>query len=451
MNPLTGEIALPLYNSSRVVLLDPATLTETGNFTVPAQPISTEWLAGDDSWVVASQGNGSLTWLGPNISGSQHSVPAASDPIATADDPTLHLLFSLSYSFGRIGGVSCCGVLEARNDSTGALVYTLNLTGGEPFYAGTVASGAVLYDPLDGLVYAETVVWYQPDLSPPLGVYLTAIYPGNGSIRVNQQIGGEPYPFTPPSSLGLALDPNSGDLIVSSPDGRADLAFLAPLTFQDLGNVSTGPGPGTPVVVPGDSVVLVPNSLSDTVSVINVSTRVVEATLQVGFSPSGMVYDPVDGYVFLSDDLSDSVSILRLQSALSISSFTAHPERIWIANATVLSINASGGDPPDRFQFAGLPPGCLVPNATQWVCLPSLGGNFTIYASVADLFGHTANGATHLEVEVPTRLSSAPARPPSPDSVRAFLVDGPAFSALTIAVATTAALLARRRRGPPVD
>ncbi len=81
--------------------------------------------------------------------------------------------------------------------------------------------------------------------------------------------------------------------------GSNNISVFRGSSFE--GNISVGPGPGTPVVDPvtGDLYIAVTNN--DSVVVINPATNDVVANVAVGTTPDTPVYDPSDGEIYVSN------------------------------------------------------------------------------------------------------------------------------------------------------
>ncbi|HZY69638.1 MAG TPA: PKD domain-containing protein [Thermoplasmata archaeon] len=80
-----------------------------------------------------------------------------------------------------------------------------------------------------------------------------------------------------------------------------------------------------------------------------------------------------------------------------------------------LNATAGGGVPPYSFLFAGLPPGCVSPGGSDWLCTPSATGSYSIDVIVNDSTGasHTSPGQRFLVLPAPA--TSLPLGPKSID------------------------------------
>lgn len=82
----------------------------------------------------------------------------------------------------------------------------------------------------------------------------------------------------------------------------------------------------------------------------------------------------------------------------SVSNFTLSPPAVTAGNATVITVNVSGGAPPLNYSYTGLPASCPSQNLSSWTCIPQLSGNYSILVTVKDAFGKTSQGSKLLRV-----------------------------------------------------
>jgi hypothetical protein len=120
------------------------------------------------------------------------------------------------------------------------------------------------------------------------------------------------------------------------------------------------------------------------------------ATPPIGYDPLS-VWDPADGYLlYMSggyDDQTWTLGSTPLHAQLSISA-----PLVDVGGNVTLSVQVTGGAPPYRYNYSGLPRGCLSASVPLLNCYPNSAGNFTIGASVEDFLNATLNLSVTLEV-----------------------------------------------------
>jgi hypothetical protein len=136
--------------------------------------------------------------------------------------------------------------------------------------------------------------------------------------------------------------------------------------------------------------------------------------------------------------------------AALITAFGASPGTVMVGNATVLTVDASGGTAPLTFSYPSLPPGCYSANTPNLPCKPTSAGTFTIRVVVTDARGNTSGARATLTV-----VQASVALPPSGgiaalSTVYIDLALG-AVLGLVAAVGVTAQILARRRLRDEAD
>lgn len=116
-----------------------------------------------------------------------------------------------------------------------------------------------------------------------------------------------------------------------------------------------------------------------------------------------------------------------------------------VAEGGRLSVEAvvSGGDPPFRFQWGGLPSGCTPADVPSLTCQPNASGSFDVTVTVVD----AAGVGTHASLNVTVRpASSSPSPAGSPSWA---LPVGIVAGAVIAVVALVLFFLRRGSRGPP--
>ncbi|MGA8275886.1 MAG: hypothetical protein WB789_10190 [Thermoplasmata archaeon] len=127
------------------------------------------------------------------------------------------------------------------------------------------------------------------------------------------------------------------------------------------------------------------------------------ATPPIGYDPLS-VWDPADGYLlYISggfDDQSWAFGTTPLHAQVSVL-----PSPVDVGYATTFRVVVSGGSPPLRYSYSGLPPGCVSSSVPILSCQPSGPGNFTVQVSVEDYSNASVNASAGLEVG--SRLSAS--------------------------------------------
>ncbi|MCI4367169.1 MAG: hypothetical protein L3K08_05415, partial [Thermoplasmata archaeon] len=82
----------------------------------------------------------------------------------------------------------------------------------------------------------------------------------------------------------------------------------------------------------------------------------------------------------------------------SIDGFALEPAALVLGNSTTIVVNASGGDPPLRYAYSGLPPGCASLNVSSLGCDPTTQGVYELTLTVQGANGSSASVMTNLTV-----------------------------------------------------
>jgi hypothetical protein len=129
-----------------------------------------------------------------------------------------------------------------------------------------------------------------------------------------------------------------------------------------------------------------------------------------------------------------------------ISAFGAFPGTLVVGNATVISVDATGGTPPLTYTYPSLPPGCLSADTASLPCTPTEAGAFPISVVVTDARGNATTARATLTVE----SGHAVTQPPStagaavlPIGLLEWAFGG--ILGLLAAAAVTGQVLTRRR------
>ena len=87
-------------------------------------------------------------------------------------------------------------------------------------------------------------------------------------------------------------------------------------------------------------------------------------------------------------------------TALRILSFTVSPSAGDIGRPLNLTATVSGGSVPYRYDYAGLPPGCVSVNLSKFTCVPNGTGSFTVTLTVTDNAGNQTQASVGFSVSV---------------------------------------------------
>ncbi|HTT25672.1 MAG TPA: hypothetical protein VMH90_01745, partial [Thermoplasmata archaeon] len=82
----------------------------------------------------------------------------------------------------------------------------------------------------------------------------------------------------------------------------------------------------------------------------------------------------------------------------SIDSYALEPPALVLGNSTTIVVNASGGAPPLRYAYSGLPPGCASLNVSRLGCSPTTQGVYELTLTVEGANGSLASVMTNLTV-----------------------------------------------------
>ncbi|MCI4369260.1 MAG: hypothetical protein L3K09_06845 [Thermoplasmata archaeon] len=110
----------------------------------------------------------------------------------------------------------------------------------------------------------------------------------------------------------------------------------------------------------------------------------------------------------------------RLQITVVVSSLPsvgapqASPAHVDVGQNTTLTVNPTGGSPPYRVEWVGVPTGCPG-TAMTIVCQSATAGSYSISAQVTDLAGVTVNSSTISLVVSPALVAKLSPRPSSID------------------------------------
>jgi hypothetical protein len=125
----------------------------------------------------------------------------------------------------------------------------------------------------------------------------------------------------------------------------------------------------------------------------------------LGYDPLS-VWDAVDGYLMYMSGGYDAQTWALGQIPLT-ALLSASPSPVDVGNESTIQVAATGGVPPLRYTYTGLPPGCPTSPASSFICVPTVAGNYTIHATVADGNNTTVDLSALLEV-APALVTAGP-------------------------------------------
>jgi PKD repeat protein len=118
-----------------------------------------------------------------------------------------------------------------------------------------------------------------------------------------------------------------------------------------------------------------------------------------------------NGFSITSSTLSVSVS-----PDLSLTSFTASPDKLDIGQTITFAASASGGSGGLSFAYYGLPTGCETANSTNLSCTPTSTGTYHVILTVTDSNGLTVSNS-RITVAVSPDPTAAVVASPSPSDL----------------------------------
>ena len=125
--------------------------------------------------------------------------------------------------------------------------------------------------------------------------------------------------------------------------------------------------------------------------------------LPVGEQPDALVVVPsLNGSIpgtstiWVANELSGTISIIA--SPPEITYFAATPRSVDLGYPTSINVTYVGGAGQSLLKYFGLPPGCDSIDTSPLNCSPTAAGDYTIFANVTDSFGEWVNDSTTLVV-----------------------------------------------------
>lgn len=175
--------------------------------------------------------------------------------------------------------------------------------------------------------------------------------------------------------------------------------------------IATGAAPIGVAYDPLDDAVVVANSGSNNVTVLNGTTLHHDTDLATGRQPETVSVDPTSGELAVANYQSDSLSLINgclRASCLYVEQFGATPATLSVGSSTNLSVEVSGAVGAVTYSYSGLPPGCASMNRSSLACAPRQPGTFAVSVRATDSTGTSSRANLTLTVRPsPTPLAQS--------------------------------------------
>ena len=284
-----------------------------------------------------------------------------------------------------------------------------------------------------GGVYPYAYSWTFGDGSIGSGASTTHIYNTPGTMNVV---------CTVTDSLGTTME-EAIELMVNLRITLASVTCASPFITNhgSACNVMvTDNSPGT-FITPGGTLVLSQTGVTGSFTACILSGTSASATCSSTFTASTIGTATVTAS-YLGDSThsssSDTTSI-TVNSALSITSFTASLSSLDPGEKVALSVSTSGGGGALSYSYVNLPTGCLSTNATTLSCTPSSSGNYAVRVTVTDQAGESVTATVRITVG-PQKVLGLPA------AVGLGIIFGTISGICALAILSTILVIRRRKR-----
>ncbi len=133
--------------------------------------------------------------------------------------------------------------------------------------------------------------------------------------------------------------------------------------------------------------------------------------------PTGTGTFPVTTNITDSNGFSITISTLSVSVSpdLSLTSFTASPDKLDIGQTITFAASASGGSGNRSFVYYGLPTSCETTNSTTLSCTPTSTGTYHVILTVTDSNGFTVSSSLNTIAVNPDPTATIVASPSSSD------------------------------------
>jgi YVTN family beta-propeller protein len=260
-----------------LIEIDPAQFRVAGRIALPGKPVSALLLPGDSSAVVLTQDPATAVVVdfAKRRVGARLNLPAEAADLSLADGvaavtlPTRNSVLRISLPDLKVAGETpvggACGTVRFRKD-------------GKIILAGiTTARQIVTLDARSGAVLARL-----------------------------------PLPIEP---LRFCFTADGGQMFVTG-TGEDSLVIVAPYQNEVDQTILAGRTPGS-MAVSAQNLLFVANAASGDLTILNIDTRQLAASVHVGGNPGEILLTPDGEYVMSVDTASGTVSVVRIFTALN--------------------------------------------------------------------------------------------------------------------------------------
>jgi YVTN family beta-propeller protein len=258
--------------------------------------------------------NGTVSVLNDSTEAVVATIEVGPGPQGMVYDPAVGQVFVSNY-YGCIGRY-CDSTVSIINTTTDTVVATL-----------VVGSGALsfLYDPQVGEVF---VVNEDDCLGPNCDGTIGVIDPANDSLVTTIQVGSGPD--------AIAEDAADGELFVANSQSD-NVSIISTANDSVVGSIGVGRYPSALAFDAGTDQLFVANEYTSNLSIISAATNNVTKTIQVSSYPGLLLDDPTTGQIFLANfDYLGTVTVLSPWSddVLTVIPVGANPDAFAYSSVT---------------------------------------------------------------------------------------------------------------------
>lgn len=211
-------------------------------------------------------------------------------------------------------------------------------------------------------------------------------------------------------------DPAAGAVLVTEYGG--DRVAEISTTTLTVHLIAAGAAPIGIAYDPVDDAVVIANSGSANLTILNGTTLAHVTNLAVGLDPETVSVDSSTGAIAVANYQSDSVSLVNgclRASCIDVERFSATPSILSVGGSTNLSVQVTGAVGNVSYDYSSLPPGCTSYDSPMLYCAPAQPGAFTVVVQATDATGTSAESNLSLTVRPsPTPLVQSFLIEPSP-------------------------------------
>jgi YVTN family beta-propeller protein len=220
---------------------------------------------------------------------------------------------------------------------------------------------------------------------------VSVISDSTNTVTATVPVGMDPVDVGFDSGNGYLYVVNRGSNNVTVISGGTNkvVTNIAGITGADGVGYSTGTG----LVYVGEE------KGANSLVMINGTTVVGTINLFPGVNPNTISFDAVDGLMYVTENVSDTVSVIPLSSALTVPTPIATHDPADVGQSVTFTASPYGGTAPyTKYVWTGLPPGCPPSNSKTIACTLSsvVGSPFSVSVAVTD-----SNSATAVSSPLP--------------------------------------------------